>query len=111
MKLTKREIELIANIEKSRLRRRRGAWTGLVSTLVVWFAASYFDWLSNVSSMVIGLCLGFAIVNLASAYSAVRADDKLNDVLQRYVNDDPEALRQLSSGQEQSISEGQQKSV
>jgi hypothetical protein len=77
----------------------------------VWFAASYFDWLSSTLFIVIGFFIGFAVVNIASAYSAVRADDKLNDVLLRYVRSDPEAVRQLSSSQDQSIPQGQQKSV
>lgn len=111
MKLTRREIELISNIEHSRLRRRRFAWIGLVSALVVLTAASYFDWSSSELYMVIGLLLGSAAWSVDRAYSAVRIDDKLNDLLLRYVRSDPEALRQLSSGQDHSTPQGQQKSI
>jgi hypothetical protein len=111
MKLTNTEIELISEIERSRFRRQRGAWIGLVITLVAWFSVSYFEWLSNSSSIVIGVFLGIAIVNLASAYSSVRADDKLNDVLQRYVNNDPEALRQLSTVKGENTLEEQEQNV
>jgi hypothetical protein len=111
MKLTKREIELISNIENSRLQRRRVAWIGLVSAFSVLIAASYFDWSSSELSLIIGFLLGFAALSVASAYSTVRTDDNLNDILLRYVRSDPEALRQLSSGQDQSIPQEQQKSV
>jgi len=111
MKLTKREIELISNIENSQLQRRRAAWIGLVSAIVVFIAASYFNSSSSELSLIVGLVLGAAALNFASAYSTLRSDDKLNDVLLRYVRSDPEALRQLSSGQDQRIPQGQQKSV
>ncbi len=104
MKLTKREIELIAGIERNRLWRRRGAWIGLVTVLLAWFATNYFEWLPDSSSIVIGIFLGAAIVNLGSSYSTVRVDDNLNGVLQRYVNSDPEALRQISSVRNRMVS-------
>ena len=110
MKLTEREVELISKIDRNRFWRRRGAWVGLVMALVAWFLASYFEWSSNSSGIVIGMVLGFAIVYLASAYSPGRADDKLNDVLQRYVNNDPEALRQLSTVKSAGTSEKQAQS-
>ena len=97
MKLTKREIELIADIETSRNRRRRAAWVGLIIVLASSFALSYFNWFAGSSSTLIGVLLGAAIVNLLNAYSTIRVDDKLNDVLQRYVNSDPDAVRQLAS--------------
>jgi len=97
MKLTKREIELIAGIETNRNRRRRAAWVGLSIVLAGWFALNFFDRFTGSSSTLIGMLFGAAIVNLANAYSTIRVDDKLNDVLQRYVNSDPDAVRQLAS--------------
>ena len=111
MKLTKREIELIAGIERSRLWRRRGAWITLVTVLLAWFATNHFEWLPDSSSIVIAIFLGAAIVNLQSSYSTVRVDDNLNGVLQRYVNGDPEALQQISEVQSEGASEQQTQSV
>ena len=54
------------------------------------------------------MLLGAATVNLLNAYSTIRVDDKLNDVLQRYVNSDPDAVRQLASARRKNDPEAQE---
>jgi len=97
MKLSPREIDLISDISRSRRMRGIGAWVALGIVLFGGGALMYLNVLADSSSIVIGIFLGVAITNVASAHSNVRADDKLIDILQRYVNSDPEALQQLSS--------------
>lgn len=41
--------------------------------------------------------LGGFLVGQAAEYSSARSDDKLIDLVQRYVNSDPEAIRQLAT--------------
>lgn len=96
MKLSKREIALIADLQKSRRRRKTTAWVFLIFMVIWWFGMPLLGISSETVHLMTGLLLGFGIANLISVYYGVRPDDKLIDLLQRYINDDAEALQQLS---------------
>ena len=86
MKLSKREIGLISDIEKSRRQRRLGAWISLLLIPIFWMADSEIS----------GIVSAVVIVHLIHEYIGIRPDDILIDLLQRYINSDVEAVRQLS---------------
>lgn len=97
MKLSRREIELIADIPRSRRRRKAGVWLGFVTALLVFLAlpSAGIHWESM--SAFIGLMLGVSASQLIGTNFGARPEDRLADVLLRYVNDDPEAIEQLAA--------------
>ena len=102
MKLSDREIETISNIPKSRRDRKLGAWFGIAMALAIIVAVQYFDFDHGSVAPLIGALLGFSAAEVTGAYFRVRPEDRLIDLLQRYVNSDPEALRQISLKRESS---------
>ena len=96
MKLSEREIELISDIAKSRSKRKFGAWAGLITGMFLMTAVVYFDFNLDSIGPVLGIFLGVAVATLAREYFGIRAEDMLIDLLQRYVNDDPDAIQQIS---------------
>ncbi len=96
MKLSSREIALIADIQKSRRQRRTGAFVFVLFIPIWWYAMPLIGIGPDIAPLVIGLLLGYGVAYLVNVYFGVRPDDKLIDLLQRYVNEDAEALRQLS---------------
>jgi hypothetical protein len=98
MKLTARELELVADAPKRRQRRIRNAWVafaGVIAPVIVVNGFDPFPW--KFDSSTIGLGVSAVVVNLIHAYFGVRSDDRLVDLLQRYVNHDPEAIEQLGT--------------
>ena len=51
-------------------------------------------------SPILGLGIALAVGYLAHVYFAVRPEDELVELLQRYVNQDPEAVAQLANSTE-----------
>jgi hypothetical protein len=102
MKLSDREIEMISNIPKNRRDRKLGAWLGLATALAAFVAVQYFDFHHESLGPVFAILLGFSTGEVARAHFRVRPEDKLIDLLQRYVNSDPEAVRQFSFKSESS---------
>ena len=97
MKLSAKVLKFISEIETRRVRRRRDAWTYLVVAFLLVVLSNnveVFSSLANESLLFIGIAV--AAMYLAHTYFAVRPDDKLVDLLQRYVNQDPEAVAQLA---------------
>jgi hypothetical protein len=90
VKLSKSEINLIVDIEKSKRQRKLGAWVSLILIPISWM------WVRDIS----GFLSAAVIVHLIHVYIGVRPDDKLMDLLQRYVNSDAEAIQQLSEKSE-----------
>ena len=97
MNLSNREIEMISDISKARRHRRIGAWLGLATALIVFVGTQYFDFGRESLGPIVGIFLGLAVAELSSAYFGIRSEDKLVDLLQRYINSDPEAIEQLST--------------
>ena len=95
MKLTDREVEIFLNYSKVQRGRRIGAWLGLVVAFCAYILVSYFDFHLDSLGMVFGIFLGISIVELTTQYFRVRPEDKLINLLQRFINSDPEALRQV----------------
>ena len=96
VKLSKREIELITHIEKSRRIRKTGALLAFLGLPFIWYGLPLIGTDPIVVTQTTAVLLGFLVTNLIFSFSNVRPDDKLIDVLQRYVNSDAEAIRQLS---------------
>ena len=96
MKLSDREIEMISNVPKHRRSRKLNACLGLATALCVVIAVEYFEFYRGSLGPIAAIFLGFAVGEVARAYFRVRPEDKLIDLLLRYVNSDPEALRQFS---------------
>lgn len=96
MKLTGREMAIVSAYSATQRRRRTGAWIGLAALAAFWIAMAYIDRLGSVGT-VLGISLGLIIAELASLYFGTRPEDKLIDLLQRYINQDAEALEQFSS--------------
>jgi len=99
MKLTQREIELLSKIPAERAKRRRNLLLGFALYLVVPVIALYVDLdfdsrydLTDVYSVLGGFLLGQWAWYLRS-----RPEDKLIEVVQRYVNRDPEAIREFAA--------------
>jgi hypothetical protein len=96
MKLSAKEIEIFSQIEKNKKWRRINAWINLVSIPVILYIASLLNLVPPFPMALVGTIVGFTVANLANVYFGVRSEDKLIDLLQRYVNRDPEAISQMS---------------
>jgi hypothetical protein len=93
VKLSDREIEIISSIPKNRRYRRLGLWFPAAAILLAVVVGFYIDYdLTTAVTM-----LGGFLAGQAAAYSSTRSDEKLIDVVQRYVNGDPEAIRQIAA--------------
>ena len=95
MKLTKREIDLITGIEKNRRRRKNGVWWTVLVLLVTWFVLPLIGIEKETVFTLVAVAFGIAFSDYVNNYIRVRSEDKLIDLLQRYVNGDAEAIRQL----------------
>jgi hypothetical protein len=92
VKLSDREIEIISSRPKNRRNRRLGFWFATASILIALVISAYIDYdLTTVIAM-----LGGFLAGQAAAYSGARSEDKLIDLVQRYVNGDPEAIGQFA---------------
>ena len=96
MRLSSREVELIKDVPKTRRNRKLSAWSGLITSLVIMIGVYFFDYQVGNFGLLIAMIVGFSVGNLAAEYFRVRPDDKLVDLLLRYVNEDPTAIEQLS---------------
>ena len=96
MKLTDKELELLTNIESRRRARKLGAWIALIGAVALVLVTAKFGWLPSLTgSGVPAVLLGAAAAHLAWVYSSARPEDRLMELLQRYVNQDPDAVQQL----------------
>lgn len=97
MKLSAKEVKLISDLSTKRKRRVWGAWVSfltVVALLVATYGYGMFPALGE--GPFLGFAVGAAFVNLVHVYFGVRPEDKLIDLLQRYVNQDPEAIAQIA---------------
>ena len=96
MRLTEREIELITTIPKRRRDRKRGAWLGLAIAVAAFIAVQYLGPQYASAAPIMGILLGFSAGEVARVHFRVTPEDKLVELLQRYISRDPEAVRQFS---------------
>lgn len=96
MKLTDRELEVFSSYSAIQRKRKVGAWIGLGFIVAFWVAIYYTDRFDSIGN-VLAIFLGFVTAELASLYFSVRPEDRMVDLLERYVNNDAEALKQFSS--------------
>ena len=96
MRLTEREIELITTIPKRRRDHKLGAWLGLAIAAAAFGAAQHFGAQYDSLGPVLGVLLGISAGEVARAHFRVTPEDKLIELLQRYISRDPEAVRQFS---------------
>jgi hypothetical protein len=100
MQLTSREIELLRQIPPERARRRRNLFLGLACWLLLPTIAMYAD-INDSSFHGIDLAdmyalLGGFLAGQWAWYLRTRPEDKLIDIIQRYVNRDAEAIRAIA---------------
>ena len=96
MKLTNRELALIAKIDHRRNERRIGIWFFL-GTLVVYLGLRVFGVVSNVEVPLDWLIIAYAVNYPLIAYSAIRTTEEgAVDLLRRYIHTDAEAITQMA---------------
>ncbi len=96
MKLSNRELDLVSKAPRNRQMRKRAAWTSLAVSLASLVAVHYFDFRVDTLGLFMAVAVGVSISEVFAAYFRIREQDKLTDLLLRYVNSDPHAVEQLS---------------
>ena len=97
MKLSAKEAKLISQLRTRRKHRKWDAWLSFVLAVGLLVAVEGYGLLPSLGEFpFIGMAVGAAVAYLIHVYFAVRPDDKLIDLLQRYVNRDPEAIAQVA---------------
>ncbi|MDH3512708.1 MAG: hypothetical protein OER85_17840 [Gammaproteobacteria bacterium] len=97
MKLSKKETEILLELDSYQKKRRKASWTNVATLFAIWAILTYLDRLSD---QMFGILMGISIVALIQALrveSQVSPEDKLLQLLRRYLNRDAEALMQISS--------------
>lgn len=97
LKLTAREIDLISDITKTRRQRRLGAWISLAIVFASFVAALYLEWDLDGAITVLAIVASVAMTELTSEYFGTRTETRLQELLLRYVNNDPEAIQLISA--------------
>lgn len=101
MKLSRTEINLLLDIQAAQKRRRRDAWISFVLVISIFIGTYQFDLLPALQqSELLGAAIGATTAYLVHVHFAVRPEDKLINLLQRYVNRDPEAVSQFAQAKE-----------
>jgi len=96
MKLTANEVKLLTALSKRHKRRKWDGWFSFLATVALIVATyGYGMFPSLIEWPFLGIAAGGAATYLMHVYLAVRPEDKLIELLQRYVNRDPEAVAQL----------------
>jgi len=101
MKLTATEVKMLSRLSARRKRRMWDAWLSFLLAVALNIATyGYGVFPSLTESPFLGMAVGVSFAYLVHVYFAVRPEDKLIELLQRYVNRDPEAVKQLSAAVE-----------
>ena len=97
MKLSARELKFLSEVETRHVRRRRDAWIYLIAVILLIALTTKVEVFAALGdTSILGVGIGVAVVYLIHVYFAVRPEDKLLELLQRYVREDPEAVAQLA---------------
>lgn len=101
MKLSANEVKLISEVETRCVHRKWGAWISFLTVVALLVATDGYGMLPSLrESSLLYIAAGAALPHLIYVYFVVRTEDKLADLLQRYVNRDPEAVAQISGATE-----------
>jgi hypothetical protein len=101
MKLSARELKFYSEVETRFVRRKRDAWLSLAGVILLIVLTENFALFSGLGDVwIFSLVIPVAVGYLAHVYFAVRPEDKLVELLQRYVNQDPEAVAQIANSTE-----------
>lgn len=97
MKLTAKEVELLSNLSTRRRHRKWDAWLSFLSAIGLMVATYGYGMFPSLAEWpFLGMATGLTFAYLIHVYFAVRPEDKLISLLQRYVNRDAEAVAQLA---------------
>jgi len=96
MRLSDKELKLITEVEKRRSDRKKGAWLNFVVVIILSIATFAGFQVIQEQWILLGLLTAFAAAYLANVYFAVRPENELIELLQRYVNQDAEAVEQIA---------------
>jgi len=91
MKLSKSELELVRSIPKKRKSRVRAAWVSLL--FVPMCAYLIYDGYDGVALM--SAIIAILIMNFVKVRFALSAEEKLMVLIEKYVNQDSDALQDL----------------
>lgn len=101
MKLSAKEVKLISGLSDRKRRRKWDAWLTFVSATGLTVATyGYGLFPSLMEWPILGFATGASVAYLVHVYFAVRPEDKLIELLRRYVDRDPEAIAQISGNLE-----------
>ena len=97
MNLSAKEVKLLSELSARQKRRMWDAWLSFLMTIALMVATYGYGMLPALTEgPFLGMAAGLTLAHLIHVYFAVRPEDKLIELLQRYVNNDPEAVAQLS---------------
>lgn len=97
MKLSAKEVKLISKLSTRRKHRKWDAWLSFLSTVGLIVATyGYGMFPSLMEWPILGIMTGAAFAYLVHVYFGVRPEDKLIELLRRYLDRDPEAIAQIA---------------
>ena len=97
MRLSEGELEILSQLDSYQKKRRKTAWSTFGVVLISWAVLAY---LGRMTDQLFGMITVLFIVTLSNALRAqfqLSPEDKLLDLLRRYVNRDAEAIAQMST--------------
>lgn len=97
VRLSARETEMLSQIDSYQKNRRRTAWINLGMVFAFWAVLTYLD---RMTDQLVGMFTILTIITLSTVMRVQfqwSSEDKLLDLLRRYVNRDAEAIKQMST--------------
>ena len=95
MKLSKRELDLLANIGRNQKQKVKGL-IGAVIALASYFVLRYLGVLDGIDIPFDSLMFVYIAFHIGYTFSGIRPEDRYVELLRRYVNNDAEAVSALS---------------
>ncbi len=104
MKLSRTEIKLVSDLSAKRRRRKRDAWWSFLTTIGLAVAVLGYEIFPSLGKLLLlplppllTVLPTVYFIHLIHVYFAVRPEDKLIRLLQRYLDRDAEAIVQISN--------------
>ena len=97
MRLSAKETEILSQLDSYQKNRRRTAWINLGMVFAFWAVLTYLD---RMTDQLFGMITILSIITLSAVLRVQfqwSSEDKLLDLLRRYVNRDAEAIEQMST--------------